>query len=289
LTGFPGGQLPAEFLPRNAVQRHHEKTRIMTIDQLHQTMSNNQPAGGRSIPVIAQAGLALSLLACIVIVLAGFGVRIRLWNFGTGFEILKYGAWCGAAAFAVSLAGAFLSVRNRRMAAALLSIVGVLIGFAAFGKPLLWKMTAYHAPPIHDITTDIVNPPQFVAVVPLRAGAPNPVEYGGAEIAVRQREAYPDIKTLIVNSSPERAFQQALEAVRAMGWNIVATVPGEGRIEATDSTFWFGFKDDIVIRITPAGYRSMLDIRSVSRVGTGDAGANANRIRAFMKALAKKS
>jgi hypothetical protein len=261
----------------------------MTSDQNHQATSNIQPAGGRSLPVMALAGVALSLLAGIVIVLAGFGVRTSLWNFGIGFEVLKYGAWCGVAGFVVSLAGASLYMRNRRMVAALFSIVGVLLGFAAFGKPLLWKMTAYNAAPIHDITTDIVNPPRFVAVVPLRTSAPNPVEYGGAEMAVRQRQAYPDIKTHIVNSSPERAFQQALETVHAMGWDIVASVPGEGRIEATDSTFWFGFKDDIVIRITPAGYRSMLDIRSVSRVGTGDAATNANRIRAFMKTFAKKS
>lgn len=151
------------------------------------------------------------------------------------------------------------------------------------------EMSANQAPPIHDITTDIVNPPRFVAITPLRAGATNSAEYGGAEIAVKQRKAYPDLKTVIVNTSQERAFQLALDAAQTMGWDIIASVPGEGRIEATDSTFWFGFKDDIVIRVTPAGYRSMVDVRSVSRVGISDTGTNAKRIREYLKALAKKS
>lgn len=72
---------------------------------------------------------------------------------------------------------------------------------------------------------------------------------------------------------------------RELGWKIVAAVPAEERIEATETTFWFGFTDDIVIRITTAGHRSLVDIRSVSRVGRSDAGTNAKRIRLFMQHL----
>lgn len=111
----------------------------MNTDSNHQTTPNRHRAGGKVLPMIAIAGFALSLLACIVLILAGFGSRIGLWNFRTGFVILKYGASCGIAGFIISLAGAFLSMRNKRMVPAVISIIGVLIGFAAFGKPLLWK------------------------------------------------------------------------------------------------------------------------------------------------------
>ena len=78
----------------------------------------------------------------------------------------------------------------------------------------------------------------------------------------------------------------ALEAARASGWEIVAAVPQERRIEAVATTFWFGFKDDIVVRIRPAPGGSRIDVRSVSRVGRSDLGTNAKRIRAFLGRLA---
>ena len=84
---------------------------------------------------------------------------------------------------------------------------------------------------------------------------------------------------------PARTFDLADRAARKMGWDIVALVPEQGRIEATASTLLFGFKDDVVIRITPEAGGSRVDMRSVSRVGGSDIGANARRIRAFMKEL----
>ncbi len=88
---------------------------------------------------------------------------------------------------------------------------------------------------------------------------------------------------------PPQAFEQALRMARDMGWTIVDSNPGEGRIEATDMTFWFGFKDDIVIRIVPAAQGSRVDVRSVSRVGRSDVGTNAKRIRKFLKKLKETS
>ncbi len=85
--------------------------------------------------------------------------------------------------------------------------------------------------------------------------------------------------------APPEAFRRAEEIARGMGWEIVASVPREGRIEATDTTFWYGFKDDIVIRIEPEASASRIDVRSVSRVGKSDVGKNAARIRAFMARL----
>ena len=96
---------------------------------------------------------------------------------------------------------------------------------------------------------------------------------------------YPDIKPLIFRDPKEEIFKRALAAARAMGWHVVSSKPTEGRIEAYDTTFWYGFIDDIVIRITSNNGMTRLDIRSKSRVGVGDIGANARRIRTFFEKL----
>jgi uncharacterized protein (DUF1499 family) len=165
------------------------------------------------------------------------------------------------------------------------SLVGLALGLVVAGFPWQLKQTAQRVPPIHDITTDTDNPPAFVAVLPLRKDAPNPGDYGGPEIAAQQRAAYPDLRSLILNVTPEEAFNQALAAARDLGWEIVDTSPAQGRIEATDTTFWFGFKDDIVVRVQPADQGSRIDVRSVSRVGKSDIGTNAKRIRAYIERI----
>jgi uncharacterized protein (DUF1499 family) len=105
------------------------------------------------------------------------------------------------------------------------------------------------------------------------------------EVAAQQKQGYPDIVPALLRVLPDRALARAEAAARALGWEIVAAVPAEGRLEATATTRWFGFKDDIVVRVTPAPGGSQVDIRSVSRVGKSDLGANARRIRAFLAAL----
>ena len=148
----------------------------------------------------------------------------------------------------------------------------------------LWSiMTGLGTPPIHDITTDTEFPPKFVAVVPLNT--PNRTIYEGETIAAQQRNAYPDLEPVILNVSPDRALAAALAAVDEMGWKLVSTDTRSGQIEATDTTFWFGFKDDVVIRVQAATNGSRVDVRSLSRVGGGDAGANAKRIRRYVKVL----
>jgi uncharacterized protein (DUF1499 family) len=143
---------------------------------------------------------------------------------------------------------------------------------------------------IHDITTDPENPPGFVSVLPLRKDAPNSATYGGPEIAAQQRAAYPDIRPLVSDLPPARAFERALSVAQRMGWSIVDDNAAEGRIEATATTRWFGFKDDVVLRIVPAaGNGSRIDIRSVSRVGRSDVGTNARRIRTFLKMFVEAS
>jgi uncharacterized protein (DUF1499 family) len=138
---------------------------------------------------------------------------------------------------------------------------------------------------IHDITTDTEDPPPFVALYALRQTTFNGPGYGGEKIARIQKAAYPDIRPLDLADDPARAFERALHAARGMGWRIVAAVPEEGRIEATATTPLLRFKDDVVIRVRSRGAGSRIDIRSKSRFGKSDLGANAKRIRAYFRAL----
>lgn len=163
------------------------------------------------------------------------------------------------------------------------TLIAVVLGLAALVN-FLSRMGAGGAP-IHDITTDTVNPPEFIAVAELRTENENPVEYGGAEVAAIQAEAYPDIKTIELPDPPSFVFQTALEVANDMGWEIVASDADSRRIEATATTPFVGFKDDVVIRITTKGAMSLVDVRSKSRIGRGDIGVNADRIRAFRENL----
>ena len=125
-------------------------------------------------------------------------------------------------------------------------------------------------------------------IVPLRADAENPPEYDGEEVAILQLGAYDEIETMRFPEPPSELFPAALEVAESMGWEMVAVVPGEGRIEATDTTFWYGFKDDVVIRVAPEGTGTLVDLRSKSRVGRSDLGVNAARIHTYIHGLLER-
>jgi uncharacterized protein (DUF1499 family) len=203
------------------------------------------------------------------------------------FVALKWAVYGALATLLLSLIGIIIAARNRARTS--VPLAALAMSLAAIGSigALAWK--ASRVPAIHDITTDTIQPPPFLAILPLRAGAVNPVEYGGEEVAAKQKQAYPDIVPLALAIPPDRAFDRALAAARGMGWEMVASDPAGGRIEATDTTFWFGFKDDVVVRVTPQPNGSRLDVRSLSRVGVGDIGANAARIRAYLAAVKARS
>jgi len=252
----------------------------------HQRWSDS--ALRRLIIGLAHGGFWLAVIALLALLLAGLGSRWGWWNFRFGFILLAWGAIGGAAAASCGGVALLLLLGSRARAGrtvVVLALLGLLAGLVVFGIPWQWKRAAQRVPPIHDITTDPDHPPSFVAVLPLRAGAPNPPDYGGPDIAAQQRVAYPEIKPLLLPIPPDQAFARALAAARAMDWQIVADSPAEGRIEATDTTLWFGFKDDIVVRIASSDGGSRIDVRSVSRVGRSDVGTNARRIDAYLKRL----
>jgi len=250
-----------------------------------QILGNNHLSRESIALYLDEVGLLLAVLAGSAAILAGLGTRWGFWPFSAGFTILRWGAGAGALAFLVSLAGAVATAPGTLRNGILMALAGMTLGLFVAGVPLSWMRTAQRLPVIHDITTDMANPPVFQSILPLRAGAPNSAEYGGPVVAAKQREAYPDIGPAYFPAPTTQAFASALSAANAMGWKIVAASAAEGRIEATATTFWFGFKDDVVVRITPASKGSRIDVRSVSRVGRSDVGANAKRIREFLHML----
>ncbi|MFT5692873.1 MAG: hypothetical protein ACI92E_002209 [Oceanicoccus sp.] len=136
-------------------------------------------------------------------------------------------------------------------------------------------------PPIHNISTDTANPPQFTQALTQRGSDSNPLDYS-KELAHIQNAAYPDLTTVMSTKSASDTYKNALAICLENGWDVYGQNPEDGTIEAVDTSFWFGFKDDIIVRIEATDTGSKMDLRSVSRVGVSDIGVNANRIRHFV-------
>lgn len=244
---------------------------------------SGRPAGWAR--AVAMLGLVSGILALLGMLLAGPLYRFGALGLGPAFHLMGLGAKAGIVAIVIGVIGLVLALFARRGRYVSYALLGIVFGVLAFVPPSMFRHKAGQVPPIHDISTDTVNPPKFEAVLPLRAHAPNSPDYAGAAVAAQQQQAYPDIQPLQFKAAPAVVFDAALKTARAMGWAIQAQTPAQGRIEATATTFWFGFKDDVVIRIEPDAQGTRLDIRSESRVGKSDVGKNAARIRAFSARL----
>ncbi len=231
------------------------------------------------------AGLVLAIGSVAAELAAGPGTRFGWWPFPTGFGILRWAAYAGVAGAAISLAGGLAARRGSARHGTPVAVVGLLLGVTAVAVPYGYARIAKSVPAIHDITTDTDNPPSFVALRPVRLGAPNGAAYGGGEMATKQRAAYPDVRPALLPVPPDEAFDRALAAARDMGWRVVAADRVNGRIEGTATTFWCGFKDDVVVRVAPEGNGSRIDVRSDSRVGKSDLGTNARRVRKYLRLL----
>lgn len=224
----------------------------------------------------------ISLIAFLLVALPAPLYRFGVVELGTAFAGFKFGLVVGIAAL-VLLA---IQVLFKRKTVSLASAaIAVIFSAIAIALPLGMMTTAKNVPPIHDISTDVVNPPEFVAIAPLRTDAPNPVEYAGAEAAEQQRTAYPDLQTLTYSQSKPELVEASKQAVENLGWELVNTDADKGIVEATDTTAWFGFKDDVIIRVTDNNSERLVDIRSKSRIGKSDLGKNAARIHALIDEL----
>ncbi|HLX06863.1 MAG TPA: DUF1499 domain-containing protein [Thermoanaerobaculia bacterium] len=233
---------------------------------------------------LAYGAAAAAVLAALVPAACGLGVRAGVWTSRAGLVGLRLSFFL--ALFGAVQAVAALLVLRPRGAAGLLAAGALVVSGAVLSLPVLMILQARRVPAIHDVTTDTADPPAFVAVLPLRAGAPNAAAYGGPEVAAKQARAYPELQPLHLAAAPAAAFEPALAAARAMSWAIVAADPVAGRIEATATTRWLGFQDDVVVRLRPEGGGTRVDVRSVSRVGRSDLGTNARRIREYLARLA---
>jgi uncharacterized protein (DUF1499 family) len=172
--------------------------------------------------------------------------------------------------------------------------VGLIGGATLCAWPLAALPTFMALPQINDVSTDTANPPRFAALAKDRpSGAKSPA-YPGERAARLQSAAYPDLRTLVVDRSAEEVFEYArLSAAgrKGLGWKVVTLEPPTtrppkpGLIEATTRTTIIGFTDDVVIRVSGSETESRVDIRSASRYGRHDLGANASRIRRFIREL----
>ncbi len=227
--------------------------------------------------------IALAAGALLLLVASGLGYQRDAWSLPMAFGMIRWAAYAGMAITVLSLIGAVVARPIGKPTALFVAALAVAAGTAFV--PWRWMQVAKSVPPIHDITTDTQDPPKFVAVLSLRANAKNSAEYAGDSIAALQRAGYPDLGPKTAPEPPAVVFTRARDAAIAMGWDMVAADSSQGRIEATATTKWFGFKDDVVVRVRAEGSGSRVDVRSVSRLGGSDVGTNAARIREYLLRL----
>lgn len=216
--------------------------------------------------------LGLAILSAVLLVASGFGVRAGLWPFRVGFGMFAGALVAGLAAAGTAAVGLIIP-RIRSDSVGVLTF-SFFLGLAAAAIPLDNVRRVKTLPYINDVTTDTEKPPQF-----------SQAKAYESHFAELQRIGYPELRPLELAVPPDQAFARARSAAQSLGWEIVAADPDAGRLEAVATTRWFGFKDDVVVRVTGVSNGSRVDMRSKSRVGRSDLGANARRIQDFLTAV----
>lgn len=258
----------------------HPSIRLMEVIMSTPNTSSEKPIA----QWLVRVGFILAVACVAAAILSGLGYRLDLWDFRGGFKIFKWTFQLGIAAVVLSLVG--LVIPSRKTGATMaMGLLGLIIGGVAVYVPWNWKQTLDAHPYIHDITTDLNDPPAFVVVVSVRGEGDHPVTYDGPEVAEKQREAYPELKSLVVSANSSTVFAAAKKVVDMMGMELVDASEGDMRIEATQTSFFYGFKDDVVVRIVATPEGTKVDVRSKSRVGRSDIGQNAKRIKSFLAKL----
>ncbi len=239
------------------------------------------------------AGVGIGLVA----LLGPMAVWLGMADFRFGFGLLQFvntwSVWIAGGALLIAIAIVvigFVAKIEGSIRFAAFALIGAVSAGLAYYIPETFRPPE-GTPAIHDIATDPYRPLQFEAIAPLRANAANNMEYGVME-GITPREhiemqlaAYPDVVPQRFDESVEAVFNRAMAAIDQLGWEVVHADVNEGRIEATDTTFWFRFKDDVVIEITTDRVDTILQARSTSRVGRSDVGKNAARLMEFFSLL----
>jgi uncharacterized protein (DUF1499 family) len=249
--------------------------------------------------------LSLAALGCaLTIGIAGPGTKMGWWEYSDGFSMMRtvaspidvFGFFSLSPIFTVaglSALGGLIALIARPRGLGVFAMLAAMAAGGAGLVPVKMRELVAANPFIHDVTTDFENPPAIIAGA--EKARVNPPEYVGdtlvrnSEITVAdaQRQAFPDIEPMIVNAGLDETREIVRELLPAMGMEIIGeTLTDEGwHIEATYTSFWYGFIDDFVVRLTPEGSMTRVDVRSKSRIGGSDLGANAKRVRAFFEKL----
>jgi uncharacterized protein (DUF1499 family) len=230
----------------------------------------------------SQAIMIGAIVGAVLLPLGALGHRIGVWSFGTGFVFLAAGAFLSIIVVLGGIAALIAALRTGREADRPFLYIGLLIGGAIVVLMLAQIATARSVPPIHNISTDTADPPSFDVVTGLRGADSNPVDYDAAKLAPLQEAAYPRVKPIVSDRTVAESFDRALNVLNGMGLEVVNADRAAGRLEAVATSFWFGFKDDLVVRVRARGAGSVVDLHSVSRVGQSDLGINAKRIEEFI-------
>ena len=228
--------------------------------------------------------LSIALLAISAAAIMIFGSSLGFWEPIVGFGLSRqYNDYLGWGVVAISMLGIIYNFRidweNRQF---IKPLIALILGLVILSTTIMnFFVTPVRYPPIHDITTNVTNPPEFIFLDDNRPGAKNSLAYGGQEVATQQITAFPSIKPIVSNLSPDKAYEKALNIAAAMGWEQVNTDPTLYHFESTARTPFFNFADDVVVQVVKIDNGSRVDIRSVSRIGRGDRGVNAQRVLAF--------
>lgn len=258
--------------------------------------------------LLARAALLLSLATPLYFMAAALGVKFGLWHwrFGLGTLIVEWGPrllWAALVLAAILLIATFVRRPRRGVA---LALVALLIPALGLGYLHQVRAKSKDIPPIHDVATNVEDPPvHSPRIAAARAAADaNPVhplttplssidayqsprfaDQASRTVGELGREAYPELRPLTVAADRRRLFDVLVEEAKERGWTIVTNDPTAGRLEAVAETFWFGFEDDVAVRVRPAPVpgRLVVDARSTSRVGLSDLGANAARLTDYLR------
>lgn len=228
--------------------------------------------------------LICGIISVVLLISAPLGYRFGLTGLGPAFGSLALAVLGAAIVLVVSFVMVIVTTRkglvdNRQqlVIAALFSLLPLLAAV-----PQYFKVSA--VPAIHDISTDLQEPPMFDAVLAERGEFSNDLNLEPHE-AEQQQGAYPDVLPVTSTLAVEDAISRSVAVLEQMGMRVINVDIDAGRVEAVATTFWFGFKDDVVVRVRANNEGSRIDVRSVSRVGQSDLGANAERVRSFIAAF----
>jgi uncharacterized protein (DUF1499 family) len=235
---------------------------------------------------LSQLAIAVAALSAVLFATMPVLAKLEVLDGFVSFRLFLLGALLAVLALVLGLGALFATRASKgRRAGRGLAWSACALGVIVIGAVALSAGRSAGVPAINDITTDPLDPPGYAALTRDPANAGRDMSYPGEEFASQQRAGYPDLAPIEVATSPADTFTAAKAAIESFGWQVTAADPAAGTIEATDTSRIFRFVDDIAVRMRPLATGTRVDVRSKSRVGKGDMGANAARIRRLRDAL----